>query len=153
MPNIAIFPKTCYAWGMAPAEKVKLGLEKRLKEVHDTPAGFGFFVSLHDFVEYIESAPSFAPFFSGKKKGSQASKLSLRYSVMKQVYQGIEDIGGHGAKDLGHDRYVAIHELTSIKNKDVSENNSFWKRRELLRKVAGETYETLQSYLSKPKRK
>jgi len=34
---------------------------------------FTFFVSLHHFVEYIESTLSFAPFFSTAKKGSRAA--------------------------------------------------------------------------------
>lgn len=135
---------------MTAAEKVKSVLDRKLKEVRETPASFPFFVSLHDFVQYIESTPSFAVFFSGVKRGSRASELSPKYFVMKQVYQGIEDIDVRTTDDLGHDRYVAIRELNLIRKKDVSENNSFWKRRELLRKVAGETHRTLQSYLSEP---
>ncbi|MGC9599049.1 MAG: hypothetical protein ABSE18_01535 [Minisyncoccia bacterium] len=133
---------------MASAKKIKLVLDRKLKEVCETPASFTFFVSLHDFVKYIESTPSFAVFFSGAKKGGRAKELSPKYSVMRQVYQGIEDIDVRTTNDLGHDRYVAIRELSLIRNKDVSDNNSFWKRRELLRKVAGEIHHTLQSYLS-----
>jgi hypothetical protein len=99
-------------------------------------------------VQYIESTPTFAVFFSSAKKGSRAKELSSKYFVMQQVYQGIEDINVHTTSDLGHDRYVAIHELSSIKRGDLSENNSFWKRRELLRKVAVETHATLSLYLS-----
>ena len=127
---------------------MKSVLDKKLKKVRETPASFPFFVSLHDFVQYVESTPSFAVFFSGTKKGSRASELSLKYPVLKQVYQGIEDIDIRTTDDLGHDRYVAIRELNLIRKKDLSENNSFWKRRELLRKVAGEVHRTLQSYLS-----
>jgi hypothetical protein len=132
---------------MKPSEKIKLVLDKKLKVVRDTPASFTFFVSLHDFVEYIESIPTFAVFFGEMKKGSRAAELSPKYFVMKQVYQGIEDIDLRTADDLGHDRYVAIRELSSIRNKDFSENNTFWKRRELLRKVAGEVHKTLNGYL------
>ena len=131
----------------APSEKIKLALDRKLKEVRETPASFTFFVSLHDFVEYIESTPKFAIFFSGKK-GSRASELSAKYSIMKQIYQGIEDIDIRTTDDLGHDRYVAIRELSLIRKKDLSENNSFWKRRELLRKLAGEIHAILYSYLS-----
>lgn len=133
---------------MASAVKIRSALDRKLKKVHETPASFGFFVSLHNFVEYIESTPTFAVFFSGTKRGSRASELSPKYFVMKQVYQGIEDIDVRTASDLGHDRYVAIRELGLIRNKDISENNSFWKRRELLRKVAGQVHETLRGYLS-----
>jgi hypothetical protein len=133
---------------MAPAKKIQSVLDQKLKKVRETPASFPFFVSLHDFVQYIESTPSFAVFFSGAKRGSRAAELSPKYFVMKQVYQGIEDIDVQTTNDLGHDRYVAIRELSSIRNKDLSENNSFWKRRELLRKVAGETHQMLRNYLS-----
>jgi hypothetical protein len=133
---------------MAPAEKIKLALDRKLKRVREAPAGFTFFVSLHNFVQYIESTPKFAVFFSGAKRGSRASELSPKYFVMKQVYQGIEDIDMSTTHDLGHDRYVAIRELGLIRKNDFSENNSFWKRRELLRKVAGQIHETLRGYLS-----
>lgn len=133
---------------MKTAEKVKLVLDKKSKGVRETPAGFTFFVSLHDFVEYIESAPSFAVFFSGTKKGSRASELSAKYAIMKQIYQGIEDIDIRTEADLGHDRYVAIRELRLIRNNDFSENNPFWKHREFLRKLTGDIHATLENYLS-----
>jgi hypothetical protein len=133
---------------MVSAKKIKLVLDRKLKKVRETPASFTFFVSLHDFVQYIESTPSFAVFFSGTKKGSRASEISPKYSVLREVYQGIEDIDVRTTNDLGHNRYVAIRDLSLIRNNDVSENNSFWKRRELLRKVAGEIHQTMYSYLS-----
>lgn len=133
---------------MGSSKRIQSVLDRKLKEVRETPPGFTFFVSLHDFVKYIESTPSFSVFFSGAKRGSRASELSPKYFVMKQVYQGIEDIDATTTNDLGHDRYVAIRELSSIRKNDLSENNSFWKRRELLRKVASETHRTLYSYLS-----
>lgn len=129
-------------------EKIRLVLNRKLKVVRETPASFPFFVSLHDFVQYIESTPSFAVFFSSAKKGSRASELSPKYFIMKQVYRGIEDMDLRTTDDLGHDRYVAIRELGRIRNKEVSESNSFWKRRELLRKMAGEIHKTLCGYLS-----
>ena len=45
--------------------------------------------------------------------------------------------------DLGHTRYSVIVELNRIQNNDVSDSNSFWKKRELFRKLAGEIYERL----------
>ena len=133
---------------MTSAEKINSILDKKLKKVRETPASFTFFVSLHDFVEYIESTPSFTVFFSGTKKGSRASEISPKYSILKEVYQGIEDIDVHTTNDLGHNRYVAIRDLSLIRNNDISENNSFWKRRELLRKTAGEIHQTMHNYLS-----
>lgn len=136
---------------MTATGKVQRALDRKLKVVRETPASFPFFVSLHDFVQYIESTPSFAVFFGGvkgAKKGSRASELSPKYFNMKQIHQGIEDIDLHTTDDLGHDRYVTIRELTLIRKNDVSENNSFWKRRELLRKMAGDIHRTLSGYLA-----
>ena len=118
-----------------------------MKGIRETPASFNFFVSLHDFVQYIESTPSFKIFFRSAK-GGRASEIPQKYSILRQIYQGIEDIDIRTTNDLGHDRYVAIRELSLIRSKDVSENNSFWKRRESLRKLAGEIHKTLYSYLS-----
>jgi hypothetical protein len=133
---------------MTATEKVKSTLDQKLKKVRETPAGFPFFVSLHDFVEYIESTPSFAVFFKGTKRGSRASEISVKYALMKQIYQGIEDIDIRTKEDLGHDRYVAIRELRLIRDEEVSENNAFWKHREFLRKMAGDIHKTLQDYLA-----
>ncbi len=133
---------------MGPAEKIRSVLDRKLRDVRETPASFTFFVSLHDFVQYVESTPSFDIFFDGEKKGNRASEISPKYSVLKRVYQGIEDIDVRTSNDLGHDRYATIRELSLIRNKDVSDNNSLWKRRELLRKTVGEIHKTLHSYLS-----
>src|SRR4051812_27489302 len=126
---------------MAPINKVKLALDQKYSKVSETPAGYKFFVVLHDFVKYLESTPSFETFFAAAKKGgaktSRAAEISPKYSVLKQIYQGIEDIDLRTTDDLGHDRYVAIRELGLIRKNDLSENNSFWKRREALRKLAG----------------
>jgi len=136
---------------MAPAqsaEKIKSGLDQKFKKVREAPEGFTFFVSLHHFVEYIESTPSFAIFFDSAGKGSRAAEISPKYSVLKQIHQGIEDIDIRTTDDLGHDRYVAIRELSLIRKADLSENNTFWKRRGSLRKLAGEIHKTLQTYLA-----
>jgi hypothetical protein len=135
---------------MIPAGKIKLALDRKIKKVRETPASFTFFVSIHDFVEYIESTPSFAVFFSTAKKGSRAKELSAKYAIMRQIYQGIEDIDVRTADDLGHDRFVAIRDLSSIRNKNFSDSNSFWKQREVLRKLAGDIHATLCVYLSEP---
>jgi hypothetical protein len=130
------------------SKQIQAMLAKKGKKVRETPDGFKFYASLHDFIEYIEATSSFEVFFQGKKKGSRARDLAPKYFVLKQVYQGIEDIDLRTTDDLGHDRYVAIRELGLIRSKDISENNSFWKRREQLRKVAGEVHKTLDNYLS-----
>ena len=133
---------------MMTSEKIRVVLDQKIKEVRETPASFTFFVSLHNFVEYIEVTPAFAVFFSGAKKGSRAKELTAKYAIMRKVYQGVEDIDVRTTADLGHDRYVAIRDLCLIRDKNVSENNSFWKQREILRKLAGEIHGTLCVYLT-----
>ncbi len=135
---------------MGTAEKIKSTLDQKFKKVNETPAGFSFFVSLHDFVEYVESTPSFNAFFGTAKRGSRAAEISPKYSILKQVHQGIEDIDVNTTDDLGHDRFVAIRELTLIRKKDTSENNSFWKKRDFLRKLTGDIHRTLNAYLGEP---
>ena len=132
---------------MGSAKKTQLVLDKKLKKVCDTPASFAFFVSLHDFVEYIEATPAFAVFFSSAKR-NRAAEISSKYSILRQIYQGIEDIGVRTKDDLGHDRRVAIRDLNLIREENVSENNSFWKHREFLRKLAGDIHKTLHGSLS-----
>lgn len=132
---------------MISAGKIKSVLDRKLRKVRETPAGFTFFVSLHDFVQYIESTPSFAVFLN-IGKGSRASEISPRYSILKEVYQGIEDLDVRTTNDLGHNRNVAIRDLNLIRNNDVSENNLFWKRRELLRKIACDIHQAMYNYLS-----
>ncbi|MEK9168243.1 MAG: hypothetical protein AAB698_00370, partial [Patescibacteria group bacterium] len=66
-----------------------------------------------------------------------------KYGYLKQIYQGLEDADIKSSADLGHTRYMVIQELNRIRNKDVSESNSFWKKRELFRKLTGEIYEIL----------
>ena len=133
---------------MKPKDNIKATLDRKIKDVRETPAGFPLFVSLHHFVEYIEAIPSFKIFLGPAKKGSRTAEISPKYAVLKQVYQGIEDIDINTTDDLGHDRYVAIRELGLIRKKDLSENNSFWKRREALRKLATEIHITLDAYIT-----
>ena len=138
----------CYhPYYMQSALKVKRALDEKFNKVQNATAGFAFYVSVHDFVRFVESTSSFDAFLGGKAK--RAGELPAKYFLLKQVYQGIEDIGTPTNADLGHDRFVAIRELNLIKKKDASDsNNSFWKRRELFRKLIGETYKTLGAHLS-----
>lgn len=141
----------CYALCMPSAlstEKIKSGLDQKFRKVRESPEGFTFFVSLHHFVEFIESTPSFSLFFNAAEKGNRVAEISPKYSVLKQVYQGIKDIDIRTTDDLGHDRYVAIRELSLIRKADCSENNTFWRRRASLRKLAGDIHKTLNTYLS-----
>ncbi len=133
---------------MASRAATRLALDQKIAEVRGTPAGFAFFVSLHDFVAYIESAPHFSVFFQGDRKGSRTKELSAKYALMKQIHQGIEDLAVRTEKDLGHDRYVAIRDLTLIRNDRAADNNAFWKQREVLRKLAVEIHKTLSAYLA-----
>jgi len=137
---------------MGSAKKTQAVLDKKLKKVCETPASFAFFVSLHDFVEYIEATPAFAAFFSTAKR-SRAEEISSKYSILRQIYQGIEDLDIRTKDDLGHDRFVAIRDLNFIRDKNVSENNSFWKHREFLRKLVGDIHKTLHGSLSESRGK
>lgn len=130
------------------AEKIKTGLDQKVKKVREAPEGFTFFVSLHHFVEFVESTPSFAIFFNSTGKGSRAAEISPKYAVLKQIHQGIKDLDVRTTDDLGHDRFVAIRELSLIRKADLSENNTFWKRRVSLRKLVGDIHKTLDAYLS-----
>lgn len=124
-------------------EKVKSDLEEKFKKVLHTPAGFDFFVAIHDFVEHIELNSSLSDSLSDTVKPSQALKISNKYSSLKQIYQGLEDADAASNADLGHARYMALLDLDRIRNNEFSENNSLWKKRELLRKLTGEIYERL----------
>ncbi len=123
--------------------KVKSDLYEKFQKVIKAPAGFGFFMAIHDFIEHIESNSSLSRGLSSCTKLNREQKIPTKYNCLKQVYQGFEDANGKPGVDLGHARYMLIIELNKIKNKDVSGNNSFWKKRELFRKLTGEIYEKL----------
>lgn len=113
--------------------KKKPNLEQRLQKMMKTPAGFAFFVAIHDFVEAIEM------------DAVHSKKLSkdLKYGHLKQIHRGIKDLSLKSKEDLGHERYMVINDLNKIQNLDLSESNSFWKKRELFRKLAMEIYDRL----------
>ncbi len=123
--------------------KVKSDLDKNFQKVIKTPAGFDFFVAIHDFIEHIELNSSFYGSLSSRTKPNRERNISNKYNHLKQIYQGLEDINGKSGVDLGHTRCMVMVELNRIKNKDVSESNPFWKKRELFRKLTGEIYERL----------
>ncbi|MBI5220268.1 MAG: hypothetical protein HY978_00320 [Candidatus Liptonbacteria bacterium] len=137
---------------MKSAAKTKAALDQKLKKISETPASFNFYVCLHDFVEHIESTRSFDVFFS-PTKGRRAAEIPKKYAVLKQIHQGIKDVKSPTSSDVGHDRYVAIRELSLIRKQDLSENNSFWRNRESFRKLASDIHRTLSAYLSESGRK
>jgi len=124
-------------------EKVKSGLDEKFQKILKTPASFDFFVAIHDFIEYIELNPSLSKNLSSFIKSNRELRIPGKYSHLKQIYQGIEDVNIKSNVDLGHERYMVLIELNKIRNKDISESNSFWKKRELFRKLTGEIYEIL----------
>lgn len=126
-------------------EKVKSGLDKKFQKVLNTPASFDFFMAIHDFVEHIESNESLSNDLSPRVKSNREFNIPNKYGYLKQIYQGLKDVNNKSNADLGHARYMVILELNKIRNKDVSESNSFWKKRELSRKLAGEIYERLSA--------
>lgn len=130
-------------------EKKRFDLDKKFQKVMSTPASFAFFVAIHDFIEYIETDSGLADGFSRRTKMNAELNLPAKYAHLKQIYQGVEDAGARSDADLGHERYMVIRDLDRIQNKDVSESNTFWKKRELFRKLAGEVYEKVHAHLSK----
>lgn len=131
---------------MGSHEAAKLALGQKFEKIKKAPAGFALYVSIHDFIEHIEGNASFNVFLKGK--GKRAKEIPGKYVFLKQIHQGIKDIDLRTTADLGHDRYVAIRELSLIRKNDLSENNSFWKRREAFRKVTSDVYKILDAYLT-----
>ena len=128
---------------MAISANVKIDLEKKFKKVLKTPAGFAFFVAIHDFVDHIEKNPSLSRTLSDNLKFNQELKIPSKYAYLKQIHQGMKDAGNESNEDLGHTRYMVLRELNLIRNNTFSETNSFWKKRELSRKLIKEIYERL----------
>jgi hypothetical protein len=126
---------------------IKSTLASKFEKVKNTPAGFDFFVLVHDFIEYIEANASFNVFLKGEK-AARRKEIPIKYFILRQIYQGIEDIDVATTDDLGHDRFVAIRELGLIRENDTSENNSMWRKRDVVRKLSGEVYKTLDDYLA-----
>lgn len=137
---------------MKQLEKTKLGLDKKFRIVLQTPASFGFFEAIHDFVKYIELNPSLSGGLSLRIKANRELDIQNKYGYLKQIYQGVEDIAIDSNADLGHDRYSVIRDLSRIQSNDVSDSNAFWKKRELSRKLTDEVYNRLITYLSEAKK-
>lgn len=135
---------------MNTSEKKRVGLKEKFDAVAATPMAFDFFIAIHDFIAHIEGDASLAKGLSDRIKENKEIKVADKYDYLKQIYQGLEDIAAPSTADLGHARYSAIRELTKIKNNDVSESNTFWRKRETFKKLARIVYERLDIYLAGP---
>ncbi|MFA4890119.1 MAG: hypothetical protein WC587_00575 [Candidatus Paceibacterota bacterium] len=133
---------------MKTLEKTKNGLDEKFQKISKTPAGFDFFMAIHDFVELIELDKTLSKNLSSFMKSNQELRISGKYDYLKKIHQGMKDASTKSKADLGHDRMMVLVELNKIKNNDVSDNNSFWKKREIIRKSTGEIYEILNPSLA-----
>lgn len=133
-----------------PVSKIALRrvLDKKFRKVLETPASFDFFVAIHDFIKHIELNSLLLDGLSGRIKVNRELDIANKYDYLRKIYRGLEDIDEESSADLGHARYAVILELSRIQNKETSDNNSFWKRRELSRKLATVIYERLSMHLS-----
>lgn len=128
---------------MKQTKNTKQALEKKFQRVVATPASFDFFVAIHDFVQCIEQNRALSGHILRRTEINRDRKLPVKYAHLKQIYQGIEDVGGSSRGDLGHERYMTLNDLRRIKNNEESDTNAFWKKRELFRKLTAEVYERL----------
>ena len=138
---------------MEISEKRKLDLNKKFQMVLEAPASFDFFLAIHGFIKHIELDPLLSRGLSDRVKANRELDIMNKYGYLKKIYQGLEDINIKSNIDLGHARYMVIRELSQIKNKEFSESNSFWRKRELLKKLTNIVYERLNVYLSESKQK
>lgn len=129
-------------------KKIKSGLYKRFQKVLRTPASFAFFVAIHDFIECIELNSVLSSGLSSRMKINRDLGIPTKYGHLKKIYQGLEDMDSQSNNDLGHERYMVICNLNLIQNDEVSENNSFWKKRDSFRKLTTDIYERLNTCLS-----
>ena len=132
---------------MKTLKKSKSDLDKKFQRVLETPASFDFFVAVHDFIKHIELNPALALGLSERVKANRELNIRNKYDYLRKIYQGLEDINIQSNSDLGHVRYMVIKELSQIQKKETSESNSFWRKRELFRKLTGLVYERLNVYL------
>ena len=121
----------------------KIELEKKFQKVLQSPEGFGFFEAVHDFIEHIEATPALSSGISRPSKANREFNIGTKYGHLLQIYQGVEDVDLKSPDDLGHARLVNVRDLTRIRNSEFSENNYFWKKRALFKKLAAEVYERL----------
>jgi hypothetical protein len=125
---------------MTASQKTKSALNTKFQKIQQAPENFEFFVAIHDFVKYIQADPSL-----------RKMKFPDKYNYLKQTYQGLEDVRDESKasskNDLGHDRYSVIRDMTRIRDKDFSDSNAFWKKREIFRKLTVEVHQQLVASL------
>jgi hypothetical protein len=131
---------------MALHKKIKADLDKRYEKVMNTPVGFVLFAAIHDFIAHIEANPDLTSGLSERIKVNRDLGIPNKYSSLKQIYQGVEDVNTETTKDIGHTRYMVVRDLSRIQKNEISESNFFWKKREFFRKLTGEVYERLDSF-------
>jgi len=134
---------------MTTREKTKSDLNKKFRKVVGAPASFAFFQAIHGFIQYIERDSDLTNGLSHRIKRNQELGIPAKYAHLKQIYQGVEDSNVQSDDDLGHKRYMTICDLKRIQNKETSENNSFWKKRELFRRLTIQIQERLNVHLSR----
>ncbi|MEK9179875.1 MAG: hypothetical protein AAB897_00455 [Patescibacteria group bacterium] len=131
---------------MKPLLKAKSNLDKKFKKVAATPASFAFFVAIHDFIECVELDPALSQGFS-RLKINREKDLSTKYINLRQIHQGVKDLATPTSEDLGHDRNVVVRDLSRIRAQEMSDSNTFWKKRELWRKLATEVHGNINASL------
>lgn len=120
-------------------------LDQHFQKITETPAGFEFFVAIHDFIACVEANSVFLKNIASRpKKEDKELNMPTKYSYLRQIYQGLEDAVAKTTEDLGHARYMAVLDLNRIRNKELTESNFFWKKREVFRKLAAEVYGKLK---------
>lgn len=130
-------------------KKSLIELNKRHNKVLKTEPSYDFYVAIHSFVKHVESNPVFIKSLTSNVKANTEANIPGKYSYLKQIYQGLEDINIKSNHDLGHARYAMIKDLNKIQKKELSENNTVWKKRELSRKLVGEIHDRLTNHFSK----
>ena len=135
---------------MKTLEQRKSDLKRKFEGVTKTAPSWALFVAIHDFIEHIESDATLVKALSDRIKANKELDVATKFSYLKQIHQGLEDLEIKTNADLGHARYSVVRELSHIKGNDVSESNSFWKRREFSKRLASVIYERLDAYLSEP---
>lgn len=128
---------------MKKSPKPQEGLESKFQKVLKTPAGFEFFMAIHDFIEHIEATAGLCERLSTRIKSNRELRIPKKFGCLKQIYQGLEDISIQTNDDLGHERYMICVDLNKIRNNILSDSNSLWKKREAFREMTKDIYARL----------
>ncbi len=134
---------------MDEIKKTQTNLDKKLKSVIKTEPSYDLFVAIHGFVKHIEFNPVLLKSITLNIKANRENNILAKYTYLKQIHQGIEDLSVQTNVDLGHARYAMIKDLNKIKKLDLSESNTLWKKRELSKKIAGEIHARISEHLTK----